>query len=85
MKFNKSKNKLTKLKETMFMWILIFGVLATALMPTWIYLLARYLFNPDNALVEIILFGLVIYVMGLWQIIFLVLAAIIIFHIWNEF
>lgn len=84
MKIARQKSKFERLKDLLGLWGVTIAIFAIALIPTWVYLLARFLFNPDNALVEILLFGISLYFMGAVQIFALIIAVIIVVTLWNE-
>ncbi|MDO8668854.1 MAG: hypothetical protein Q7K65_00990 [Candidatus Buchananbacteria bacterium] len=70
-------------KEYLSVWLFSFIVIVLALIPTWIYLSARFLFDPESALVEILLFGVSLYFFGGIQIIAIVIAIAVLIAIWE--
>lgn len=70
-----------RLKQSLSAWFFSLIVIMIALIPTWLYLLARYVFNPDNALVEILLFGVALYFLGFLQFILIILALLMIMEV----
>lgn len=73
-----------RFKNLLGLWSISLGILAVALIPTWVYLLARFLLNPESGLVEVLLLGISLYFMGTLQVIFLIFALVLIVIIWKE-
>lgn len=72
-----------RFKERVLLSGLSLTVVIVALAPTWLYLSTRFLFDPESALVEILLFGVALYFMGVLQIILLIVALVAIVGIWE--
>lgn len=84
MSVKKTGNKIQSIKNYLVLWLTTIAILFVAFIPTWIYLLARFIFNPDNALVEIMLFGVSLYFLGALQIFAIIIAVIIVFTLWES-
>mgnify|MGYP001613068945 FL=1 len=64
-----------------FFWSALVSVLA--LFPLWMYLTARFLLEPKGFWQEFFLFGVGVWLLSSLQIIFLLIALVIIFLIWK--
>ena len=71
-------SSIDKIKDYAIKFGLSILIAAICLIPTWIYLVARFVFEPDNALVEIILFGVALYFLGAIQLILFVVGVYLI-------
>lgn len=52
--------------------------------PTWIYLLTRWLLNPEGFLAEFLVLGLGLYVLGSIQFFLFLLWLYLLLVIWND-
>jgi ABC-type sugar transport system permease subunit len=51
--------------------------------PTWLYLIARWLLDPQDSISEVLLFGIGLWALGGLQLILLLTWLIIILSIWT--
>ncbi|MEK7072546.1 MAG: hypothetical protein AAB969_03175 [Patescibacteria group bacterium] len=84
MNFYRPKSKFERFKNLLCLWGISLTILAVALIPTWLYLLARFLLNPESGLVEVLLLGISLYFMGALQLIALIIGLTVIVIIWKE-
>lgn len=70
------RSKFERFKKRLVFWIFFGGIIMATFIPTWLYLLARFAFSPDNALTEIFLLGVSLYFLGGLQIVFVIVGVI---------
>ena len=79
-----ASTKWERFKYRLARWGFSLAIIVIALIPTWIYLVVRLVFSPDNALTEILLFGVALYFLGAIQLVLLVLGIMLLVSFLSE-
>ncbi len=60
------------------------AVFAVALIPVWIFLLVKHMFEPHGFWQNLALAGIGVWILGLFQVGLLVLAIFLLWYVWFE-
>ena len=70
-------------KQKFYNWVATLVVALVALAPTWFWIIARWLMEPEGFWQNFILFGVGLWLMGFVQLVLIVVAFMLIVAIWK--
>ncbi len=70
-------------KLTLLRWIITLSSLLVALIPTWLYILARVVFSPEGFWQQLVLGTVFIFLLGGFQLTLLILFIVWLTAVWD--